>query len=44
MLTHPLDEKARSFYKHWGFEDTPFDPKGSMIIKVSDLKQNGFAD
>ena len=42
LITRPLDEKARGFYKHWGFEDTPFDPKGSMIIKVSDLKNNGF--
>lgn len=42
LITHPLDEKAREFYKHWGFEETPFDPKGSMIIKVSDLKNNGF--
>ncbi|SKA67755.1 Acetyltransferase (GNAT) domain-containing protein [Thiothrix eikelboomii] len=43
LITHPLDKKARTFYQHWGFEDTPFDPKGSLIIKVSDLKQNGFA-
>ena len=42
LITHPLDEKARGFYKHWGFEETPFDPTGSMIIKVSDLKNNGF--
>lgn len=42
LITHPLDDKARNFYAHWGFEDTPFDPRGSMIIRVSDLKNNGF--
>lgn len=42
LITHPLDEAARNFYKHWGFVDNPFDPKGSMVIKISDLKSNGF--
>jgi hypothetical protein len=42
LITHPLDDKARSFYKYWSFQDNPFDPKGSMLIKVSDLSTNGF--
>src|SRR3984893_17255254 len=32
VLTHPIDEQIRAFYKRWGFEDVPFDPRRSMIL------------
>jgi predicted N-acetyltransferase YhbS len=42
ILTHPLDEGIRNFYRDFGFEDLPFDPKGSMAIRIIDLEKNGF--
>jgi GNAT superfamily N-acetyltransferase len=44
VLTHPLDDAVRGFYRTFDFEDLPFDPKRSMIVRVADLKQNGFDD
>jgi hypothetical protein len=44
MITHPLDDSIRDFYRHWGFEDTPFDPNRSMIVRIADLRANGFGD
>ena len=37
LVTHPLDDSAKQFYERWGFENNPFDPEGSMIIRMSDL-------
>jgi GNAT superfamily N-acetyltransferase len=42
VLTHPLDEQIRGFYRRWGFEDVPFDPSRSMIIRMADLEKSGF--
>jgi len=42
VLTHPLDEKVRAFYRRFGFEDVPFDPTHSMIVRIADLERNGF--
>ncbi|MGA9658573.1 MAG: GNAT family N-acetyltransferase [Asticcacaulis sp.] len=42
VLTHPLDEGVRGFYRHLGFEDLPFDPQRSMAVRMVDLKRNGF--
>jgi GNAT superfamily N-acetyltransferase len=42
VLTHPIDEMARAFYRHHGFEDVPFDPKRSMMVRMIDLEKNGF--
>jgi GNAT superfamily N-acetyltransferase len=42
VLTHPLDEKVRAFYRRWGFQDLPFDPRHAMIVRMKDLEQNGF--
>ncbi len=42
VITHPLDEQIRQFYRHWGFEDVPFDPKRSMIVRMVDLEKSGF--
>ena len=42
VLTHPLDDAVRLFYRDFGFEDLPFDPKRSMIVRIADLVYNGF--
>ncbi|MGX9145098.1 GNAT family N-acetyltransferase [Mesorhizobium sp. 128a] len=44
VLTHPLDESVRAFYRGFDFVDTPFDPKRSMIVRIADLKASGFGD
>jgi GNAT superfamily N-acetyltransferase len=41
VLTHPIDEQVRQFYRRWGFEDVPFDPKRSMIVRMVDLEKSG---
>lgn len=41
VLTHPIDERVREFYRRWGFEDVPFDPKRPMIARVVDLEKSG---
>jgi len=43
VLTHPLDDGVRAFYGHFGFEDLPFDPRRSMVVRIVDLERNGFA-
>ena len=42
VLTHPLDDDVRDFYRRFGFEDLPFDPKRSMIVRIVDLEASGF--
>jgi predicted N-acetyltransferase YhbS len=42
VLTHPLDDEVRAFYHRFGFEDLPFDPNHSMIVRIIDLERNGF--
>lgn len=42
ILTHPLDDDVRNFYHRFGFRDLPFDPKRSMMVRIVDLKSNGF--
>jgi GNAT superfamily N-acetyltransferase len=44
VLTHPLDEAVRKFYARWGFEDVPFDPCRSMIVRMIDLAKSGIAE
>jgi GNAT superfamily N-acetyltransferase len=41
VLTHPLDEQVRQFCRRWGFQDVPFDPSGSMIVRMIDLEKSG---
>jgi predicted N-acetyltransferase YhbS len=43
VLTHPLDDGLRAFYRRFGFEDLPFDPGHAMIVRIIDLERNGFA-
>lgn len=42
VITHPLDERARAFYRRWGFQDLPFDPRRAMIVRMVDLERSGF--
>jgi GNAT superfamily N-acetyltransferase len=41
VITHPIDEQARSFYRRWGFQDLPFDPRRAMIVRMVDLEHSG---
>jgi len=43
VLTHPIDEEVRQFYRRWGFQDVPFDPRRSMIVRMIDLEKSGVA-
>jgi GNAT superfamily N-acetyltransferase len=43
VLTHPIDDQVREFYRRWGFEDVPFDPRQSMIVRMVDLEKSGLA-
>ena len=42
VLTHPLDDGVRDFYRAFGFEDLPFDPGRSKAVRIVDLERNGF--
>ncbi len=42
VLTHPLDEGVREFYRNFGFDDLPYDPARSMAVRIIDLKKSGF--
>ncbi len=42
VLTHPIDDGVRDFYRTFGFEDLPFDPGRSMAVRIIDLERNGF--
>ena len=42
VMTHPLDDEVRAFHARFGFETLPFDPKRSMIVRITDLIHNGF--
>ncbi len=42
VITHPLDDHLRALYAKWGFEDLPFDPNRAMIVRMVDLRANGF--
>jgi len=43
VLTHPLDDGVRDFYRRFGFDDLPFDPMRSMAVRIVDLIASGFA-
>ncbi len=38
VITHPLDDAVRAFYRRWGFQDLPFDPRRAMIVRMADLR------
>jgi GNAT superfamily N-acetyltransferase len=41
VMIHPIDDQARAFYRRWGFQDLPFDPRRAMIVRMIDLEQSG---
>jgi predicted N-acetyltransferase YhbS len=41
VITHPLDDELRTYYRRWGFEDLPFDPQRAMIVRMIDLEKSG---
>lgn len=43
VVTHPIDDDVRRFYRKWGFEDLPFDPGRAMIVRMIDLEKSGIA-
>ena len=42
LITHPLDDGVRAFYRRFGFEDLPFDPRRAMAVRLMDLRRSGF--
>ena len=40
VITHPIDDRARAFYRRWGFQDLPFDPRRAMIVRMIDLERS----
>lgn len=42
VITHPLDEDVRDFYRRFGFVDLPGDPRRAMIVRMKDLERSGF--
>lgn len=42
VITHPLDEDVRGFYRRYGFVDLPGDPRRAMIVRMADLELSGF--
>jgi predicted N-acetyltransferase YhbS len=43
VITHPIDDSARAFYRRWGFVDLPGDPRAAMIVRTVDLQKSGIA-
>jgi predicted N-acetyltransferase YhbS len=41
VLTHPIDDGVPDFYRRFGFEELPFDPERSMVVRIVDLEGNG---
>jgi GNAT superfamily N-acetyltransferase len=41
VITHPIDDQVRAFYRKWGFQDLPFDPRRAMIVRMVDLEASG---
>lgn len=42
MLTHPLDEDVRAFYRKYDFADLPGDPQKVMFARILDMRESGF--
>lgn len=40
ILTHPLDDDVRAFYRSYGFVDLPGDAKRSMLLRLSEVREN----
>jgi GNAT superfamily N-acetyltransferase len=44
VLIHPLDDSTRKFYARHGFQDLPFDPRRTMVVRMVDLETSGIAE
>jgi GNAT superfamily N-acetyltransferase len=44
VATNPIDDEVRRFYRRWGFEDVPFDPRRAMIVRMVDLEKSGIIE
>jgi GNAT superfamily N-acetyltransferase len=44
VLTHPLDDDVRAFYRRFGFEELPYDPSRSMVVRIVDLARVGIGE
>ena len=42
VLTQRIDDEVRQFYRRWGFQDLPHDPKRAMIVRMIDLEKSGY--
>lgn len=42
VLTHPLNDAAKKFYRHYGFEGLPGDAHGAMFLRMKDIEASGF--
>ena len=40
VIAHPLDDGVRGFYRRWGFQDLPFDPRRAMMVRMVDLQRS----
>ena len=38
IITHPIDDKAESFYKHFGFEESPL-RENQLVLLLKDAKR-----
>lgn len=43
VLIHPLDDAVRRFYARHGFQDLPYDPHRSMVVRMADLQSSDIA-
>lgn len=41
VITHPVDDSVRAFYRRWGFQDLPFEPQRAMVVRIADLENAG---
>ncbi len=41
VITHPIDDTVRAFYRRWDFRDLPFDPNRAMLVRMIDLERSG---
>lgn len=41
LVTHPLDDNARTFYQRWGFATLEADSRKAMYIRIRDLEASG---
>ena len=43
VITHPIDDSVRAFYRRWGFQELPSDPRGAMIVRIVDIEASNLA-